>query len=122
MIRYKYAPLLYIFCIVWILSCQSAPMRTARHVQLAHPSSPHLVEVKAVSQTMSRDLVGRYYFGDGLGMNCILILADNGAFTSEFHTDIAGTGAQHAGAYRLENGVLLLLTKHANNQIDTVRT
>jgi hypothetical protein len=59
------------------------------------------------------DLVGKYYFGDGLGVNCSLTLDSIGRFSFQWHGCV-GEYDRNLGPARLQGGLLTLEPKNPN--------
>jgi hypothetical protein len=64
--------------------------------------------IEAVSaETASRELLGKYYFGDGLGLNCYLELTKSGHFKYEL-VGCMGTYDQAEGSFMIDEKTLAL--------------
>jgi hypothetical protein len=68
-----------------------------------------------ISQTRPIDLLGKYYFGDGLGDQATLVLNMDSTFYLERSYDIAGaSNTKRAGAYSIVRGHVILFPNWLN--------
>lgn len=65
-----------------------------------------------------KELIGEYYYGDGLGANCTLKLVKNGDFSFAWHGCL-GLYATNYGGAKLTNGLLILAPRKPNQDFGT---
>jgi hypothetical protein len=77
---------------------------------------PGAVSTRPTPLFDERDLPGRYYFGDGLGVNCSLVLdAKNHRFTFKWH-GCMGEYDSNLGRWEMDGDVLVLMPEKPNKR------
>ena len=87
------------------LTQRSAPVATDVAVLVASPSPKPWMDEKA--------LEGAYYFGDGLGVNCLLELKENRRFSFRW-TGCVGVYDRNTGRWEWEGQVMVFKPEHKN--------
>lgn len=88
-----------------VLSTTQTPLPT--------PPSPDALQAGSVAAVTAKELVGAYYFGDGLGVNCSLELLTGGRFKFRW-TGCLGEYDSNEGNWTVQGDLVLLHPEREN--------
>jgi hypothetical protein len=77
------------------------------------PQSAPAAPTSAATPLSAADVIGKYYFGDGLGVNCYLELGNDGQFTFRW-SGCLGEYDRNSGPWGLTDGLVILKPSQSN--------
>lgn len=111
---FRAATLAVALCMFFQSTCLAKPPRTTPNTRPASQPSATTQLEQATSFSVT-DLAGKYYFGDGLGVNCSLELKGDGKFSFTWRGCL-GVYDQNNGPWVLEKGIILLKPTRPNSR------